>query len=77
MKNDLTVKDLEEMLGMKQELDILKDRFHNTLTPEQLSILTAPKGSYPAEQEEKCETDYSSLKAKLKELKAKYGNDKR
>ena len=74
MKNDLTLKDLEEMFGMEQELDIpMKDRFHNTLTPEHLSILTAPKGSYPAEQEEKCRTDYSALEAKIKDLEAKYG----
>lgn len=66
MKNDLTLKDLEEMFGMEQELDIpMKDRFHNTLTPEQLSILT--------EQEEKCKTDYRALEAKIKELEAKYG----
>lgn len=73
MKNDLTLKDLEEMFGMEQELDIpMKYRFHNTLTPERLSILTAPKGSYPAEPEEKCEADYSALEAKVKELEAKY-----
>ena len=69
MKNDLTLKDLKEMFRMEQELDIpMKDRFHNTLTPEQLSILTAPKGSYPAEQEEKCEADYNAMEAKIRKV---------
>jgi len=79
MNKELTLKDIEEMFKMEQELDVsMKDRFHNTLTPEQLSTLTAPKGSYPEKREEKCETDYSILEAKLaklaklEELEARY-----
>lgn len=73
MGKGLSLEELKEMFGMEQELDIpMKDRFHNQLTDEQLSELTCTKGSYPAELEEKCETDYSALEAKVKELEAKY-----
>lgn len=51
MKKGLDIKKLEELFGMEQELDIpMKDRFHNTLSAEQISELTATKGSYPADK---------------------------
>lgn len=55
MNND-TIKKLEEMFVVEQEIDIpMKDRFHNQLTDEQLSELTCTKGSYPAEPKEESE----------------------
>lgn len=57
------------MFGMEQELDIpMKDRFHKTLTEEELQNLTEVK-NYPAEPEEESETDIEALKAKIEELK--------
>ena len=57
------------MFGMEQELDIpMKDRFHKTLTEEELQNLTEVK-SYPAELEEESETYVEALKAKIDDLK--------
>ena len=54
MEKGLDVKKLEELFETEQELDIpIKDRFHNTLSAGQLSELTATKGSYSADQENK------------------------
>lgn len=48
--SEKTLKDLEKLFNMEQELDIpMKDRFHKTLSDEQVSELSCSKGSYPAE----------------------------
>lgn len=67
----MDIKQLEELFNMEQELDIaMKDRFHKTLTDEQISILTAPKGSYPAEPvKEPIKSDNDILIEKLEQLK--------
>lgn len=58
MNKKLTLKDLEELFNMEQQLDIpMKDRFHKTLSDEQLSILTCNKGSYPADEENEIDNE--------------------
>lgn len=50
--SDQNIEKLEELFNMEQALDIpMQHRFHKTLTDEQISILTAAKGSYPANPE--------------------------
>ncbi len=67
----MDIKQLEELFNMEQELDIpMKDRFHKTLTDEQISILTAPKGSYPASPvNEEVKSDNDMLFERLDKLK--------
>jgi Ser-tRNA(Ala) deacylase AlaX len=69
MVKGLTIEQLEEMLNMEQKLDIpVKDRFHKTLTEEEMNNLTELK-SYASEDTGKVETDMATLEAKLAELK--------
>jgi hypothetical protein len=67
----MNIKPLEELFNLEQQLDIpMKHRFHKTLTDEQISILTAPKGSYPASPvKEDAKSDNEILFEKLEKLK--------
>jgi uncharacterized protein YhaN len=65
----MNLKKLEEMFGLEQELGIpMKDRFHKTLTEEELNKLTEVKSS-AAEDTGEVETDIATLEAKISELK--------
>jgi hypothetical protein len=69
MGKELDLKKLEEMFGLEQELGIpMKDRFHKTLTEEELNKLTEVKSS-AAEDTGEVETDIATLEAKISELK--------
>jgi hypothetical protein len=64
-----TLEQLKEMLDMEQELDIpMKDRFHKTLTEEELNNLTEVKNQ-TTEDVEEIELDIEYLEAKIAELK--------
>ena len=68
MSKDL--KELQEMFGMEQELDIpIKDRFYKTLTEEEVNNLMEVKNYPSKEVKEKIGYDIEALEAKIAELK--------
>ena len=71
--SEKTLKDLEELLKMEQELDIpMKDRFHKTLSDEQISELSCTKGSYPSEEKVSLKENKINLMDKIEQLKRKH-----
>ena len=69
MKNNLTIEQLEEMFSMEQSLNIpIKDRFHKTLTEEELNNLMEVK-NYQAKDSKEIEPDIKTLEAKISKLK--------